>query len=188
MKKKGEEAGEGGERGGLTDDPCHLQIPTRYGTFPWASREERTGTRPCQKSEPEFEFSAKRRGSVSNPQLRPFYQFPASRTGGLEKQGRIGRVKERKERGKGSEINKASCSLPVGALWPVVRVRRRSGTKGSQLRPLGLVRWQASWPLSTPSGQDVSLGEEESHQSHHLLQEEGPLPGPETGLLSNTQK
>ena len=56
------------------------------------------------------------------------------------------------------------------------------------MRPLGLVHWQASWPLSTPSGQDVSLGEEESHQSHHLLQEEGPLPGPETGLLPNTRK
>ena len=26
------------------------------------------------------------------------------------------------------------------------------------MRPLGLVYWQASWPLSTPSGQDVSLG------------------------------
>ena len=86
-------------------------------------------------------------------------------------------VKERKERGKGREVNKVSCSLPVGALWPVVHVRRRPGTKGSQLRPLGLVHWQASWPLSTPSGQDVSLSEEESHQSRHLLQEGGPLPG-----------
>ena len=35
-----------------------------------------------------------------------------SRTGGLEKWGRIGRVKERKERGKGREVNKVSCSLP----------------------------------------------------------------------------
>ena len=26
------------------------------------------------------------------------------------------------------------------------------------MRPLGLVHWQASWPLSTLSGQDVSLG------------------------------
>ena len=57
---------------------------------------------------------------------------------GLDKQGRIGRVKERKERGEGREVNKVSCSLPVGALWPVVRIRRRPGTKGSQLRPLGL--------------------------------------------------
>ena len=81
---------------------------------------------------------------------------------GTRKMGRIGRAKERKERGKGREVNKVSCSLPVGALWPVVRVRRRPGTKGFQLRPLGLVHWQASWPLSTPSGQDVSLSKEES--------------------------
>ena len=33
-------------------------------------------------------------------------------TGGLEKRGRIGRVKEKKERGKGREVNKVSCSLP----------------------------------------------------------------------------
>ena len=51
---------------------------------------------------------------MSNPQLRlrPFDQIPASRTGGLEKRGRLGRVKERKERGKGREVNKVSCSLP----------------------------------------------------------------------------
>ena len=71
----------------------------------------------------------------------PVDQIPASRTRGLEKQGRIGRVKERKERGKGREVNKVSCSLLVGALWPVVCVRRRPGTKGSQLWPLGLVHW-----------------------------------------------
>ena len=76
--------------------------------------------------------------------------------------GRIGRAKERKERGKGREVSKVPCSLPVGALWPVVHVRRRPGTRGSQLRPLGLGHWQASWPLSTLSGQDVSLSEEES--------------------------
>ena len=81
---------------------------------------------------------------------------------GTRKTGRIGRAKERKERGKGREVSKVPCSLPVGALWPVVHVRRRPGTRGSQLRPLGLGHWQASWPLSTPSGQDVSLSEEES--------------------------
>ena len=42
---------------------------------------------------------------------------------------------------------------------------------------LGLVHWQASWPLSTPSGQDVSCSEEESLPespfgagSRHLVQ------------------
>ena len=39
------------ERGDLTDVFWHLQIPRCYGTFPWASREGRTGTRPYQKSD-----------------------------------------------------------------------------------------------------------------------------------------
>ena len=59
--KEGGGGGRGGKRGGLTDVSCHLQIPRHYGTFPWASREGRTGTWPHQISEPEFEFSAKRR-------------------------------------------------------------------------------------------------------------------------------
>ena len=101
-----------------------------------------------------------------------------SRTGGLEKQGRTGRVKERKERGKGREVNKV---LPVGALWPVVHVRRRPGTKGSLLRPLGLVHWQASWPLSTLSGQDISLNEEESHQVAIFYRKEDSFQGPKLG-------
>ena len=147
----------------------------------------RNQTRP----EPEFEFSTKRRWSVSNPQLRlrPFNQIPVSRTGGLEKRGRIGRVKERNERGQGREGNIVSYSLPVGALWPVVRVRRRPGTKekGPSCSCWVWSIGRRAGP-STPSGQDVSLSEEESHQSCHLLQEGGPLPGPKTGLLSNTRK
>ena len=39
LKEEGEEVGEGGERGGLTDVSC------------WASREGRTGTRPYEKSD-----------------------------------------------------------------------------------------------------------------------------------------
>ena len=166
MKEEGGGGGRGGQKGGLTDISCHLQIPRHYGTFPWASREGRTGTRPYQKSD-----QTRTRIRVlcqeevislqSSLRLRPFDQIPVSRTGELEKRGRIGRVKERKERGKGREVNKVSCSLLVRALWPVIRIRRRPGTKGYQLQPLGLVHWQASWPLSTPSGQDVSLSEEE---------------------------
>ena len=49
-KKKREEVGDRGKRGGLTDISCHLRIARHYGTFPWASREGRTGTRPYQKS------------------------------------------------------------------------------------------------------------------------------------------
>ena len=129
---------EGGKRGGLTDVSCYLQIPSVMGLYPGPLEKgglELCPTRNQTRTEPEFEFSAKRRWSVSNPQLwlRPFDQIPASRTGGLEERGRIGRVKERKEREKGREVHKVSCSLPVGALWPVVHVRRRPGTKGSQL-------------------------------------------------------
>ena len=45
-KKEEEEAGKGGKRGGLTDVSCHLETLRRYRTFPWASREGRTGTQP----------------------------------------------------------------------------------------------------------------------------------------------
>ena len=39
---------------------------------------------------------------------------------GTRKTGKDRKVKERKERGKGREVNKVSCSLLVGALCPVV--------------------------------------------------------------------
>ena len=142
-------------------------------------REDWNSALPEIRPEQNQNSSSLPRGGDQSPILSsgwgPFDQIPASRTGGLEKEGRIGKVKERKERGKGREVNKVSCSLPIGALWPVVHIRRRPGTKRSQLQPLGLVHWQASWPLSTPSGQDVSLSEEESHWSSHLLQEGRPL-------------
>ena len=49
-RRRGRRWERGSERGGLTDVSCHLQIPRQYGTFPWASREGRTGTQPYQKS------------------------------------------------------------------------------------------------------------------------------------------
>ena len=180
----------------LQTSPATCRYPGIMRLYPGASREGRTETRPYQKpeqtkTEPEFEFSAKRRLSAFNSQLRlrPIDQIPASRTSGLEKSGKLRRGKERKERGQGKEVNKVSCSLLVRALWPVVHIRRRPGTKGSHLQPLGPIcsHWQASWLLSTLSGQDISR-REESCQSCHLLQEGGPLPGPKTGLLSNTWK
>ena len=67
-------------------------------------------------------------------------------------------------------------------------IRRRPGTKGSQLWPLGLVHWQASWPLSTPSGQDVSLSEEESPPESPFVAGRRTPSRAETGLLSNTRK
>ena len=76
----------------------------------------------------------------------------------------------------------------VRALWPVVHVRRRPGTKESWLQPLGLVHQWTSWSLNTPSDQDVSCRAEEFYQGCHLWQERGPLPGAKIGLLSNTWK
>ena len=70
-------------KGGHTDVSCHLQIPRRYETFPWPPEEDWNLAQP----EPKFKFFAKRRWSVSNPQLRvrTFDQIPVSRTGGQEK-------------------------------------------------------------------------------------------------------
>ena len=53
LKEEGGGGGRGGERGGLTDVSCHLQIPRRYGTFPWASREG-TNLSVNEKSSPLF--------------------------------------------------------------------------------------------------------------------------------------
>ena len=50
-RRRGRRRERRGERGGLTDVSCHLQMLRHYGTFPWASREGRTGTRPYQKSD-----------------------------------------------------------------------------------------------------------------------------------------
>ena len=143
-------------------------MPSRFCTHyvsksgrPSSGHRTRTGHSLSQiptRTKPEFEFSDKSRWLVSNPQLRLrlFDQISMSRTGRLHKRGRIRRVKERKERVEEREVNKVSCSLLVRALWPVVHIRRRLGTKGSQLWLLGLVHWQASCPLSTPRGRDVS--------------------------------
>ena len=51
LKEEGGGGGRRGRKGGLIDVSCHLQMPRRYGTLPWASREGRTGTRPYQKSD-----------------------------------------------------------------------------------------------------------------------------------------
>ena len=73
-----------------------------------------------------------------------------SRTGGLEKRGRIGRVKERKERGKEREVNSLLLLTGQGAL-DSCPPQEETRDKGSQLWLLGLVHQQASWPLSTPN-------------------------------------
>ena len=110
MKEEEGGGGRGGKRGGLTDVSCHRRYPGITGLYPEPPKKgelELGPTRNQTRKEPELEFSAKRRQSVSNPplRLRAFDQILASRTWGLEKRGRVGRVKERKERGKGREVN-----------------------------------------------------------------------------------
>jgi len=77
---------------------------------------ELSPTRNQTRTEPEFAFSAKRRLSVSNPQLRlrPFDQIPESRTRGIENRGRIGRVKERKTEGRGERSIKYLVPYRLG--------------------------------------------------------------------------
>ena len=116
-KKEEEEAGGGAKGVALQTSPATCRYPGVMGLYPGPPEKgglELGPTRNQTRPEPEFEFSAKGWWSVSNSQLRlrPFDQIPAFRTGGLEKPGRRGRVKERKERGKGREVNKVSCSLP----------------------------------------------------------------------------
>ena len=105
---------EGGRRGGRGEQkgwpykflllPADTQVLWDF-TLGLQRREDCISALPetPDRTEPEFEFSAKRRLFVSDSQLRLrlFDQIPVSRTGELEKRGRIGRVKERKERGKG---------------------------------------------------------------------------------------
>ena len=177
----------------LQTSPATCRYPDVTGLYPGPPEKgglELGPTRNQTRPEPEFKFSAKRRQSVFNPQLRlrPFYQIPASRTRGLEKCGMIGRVKERRERGKGRGVNKVSCFLLVGALWPVGPHQEETRDKRVPVVAAGCDPLAGKLPLSTLSGQHVSLSKEESHQSRHLLQEDGPFPGPETGLLSNTWK
>ena len=191
--KEGEQAGEGEKGVVLRTSLAACRYPRVMGLYPgppekW--RLELGPTRNQTRPEPKFKFSAKRRWSVSNPQLRlrPVNQIPASRTRGLEKRGRIGRVKERKERGKGRKVNKVSYSLSGRGTLASFLHQEETRDKRVPVVATGCDPLAGKLPLSTLSGQHVSLSKEESHQSRHLLQEGEPLPGPETGLLSNTQK
>ena len=108
MKEEGGGGGNGGKRGGLTDVSCHLQIPRHYGTLPWAYRDGRTGTRPYQKPDQNrtrIRVLCHKEVLSLESSAQAEALLPASRTRGLEKQGRIGRAKERKERGEGREVN-----------------------------------------------------------------------------------
>ena len=83
VERKG--LGVGGEKEGKKGWPYRRLLPPASGlrdfSLGFQIRED------WNSALPKFEFSAKRRWSVSNPQLRlrPFSQVPASRTRGLEK-------------------------------------------------------------------------------------------------------
>ena len=66
----------------------------------------------------------------SSAQAEALDQIPASRTGGLEKRGRIGRVKERKERGKGRESIKSLVPYQSGHSGQLSASRGDQGQKG----------------------------------------------------------
>ena len=100
-----------------------------YGTFPRASREGRTGTWPYQKSDQtRTRIRVLCQEEVIGLQSSAQAEGPSTsciQDWGTRKTGKDRKVKERKERGKGREVNKVSCSLLVGALWPVVHIKRR---------------------------------------------------------------
>ena len=104
-----------------------------------------------------------------------------SRTGGLEKRGRIGRVKERKERGKGREVNKVSRSLPGRGTLASCPRQEETTDKRVPVAAAGSGPLADRLALSTPSGQDVSLSEEESHQSRHCCRKMDPIQGLKVG-------
>ena len=116
-KKKGEEAGEGEWKGW----PYRRLLPP---TDTWAlwdfplglqRREDWNSALPEIRPDQNQNSSSLPRGGDQSPILSsgwgPFDQIHASRTGRLEKQGRTGGVKERKERGKGREGNKSLLFL-----------------------------------------------------------------------------
>ena len=71
----------------LQTSPATCRYPGVMGLFPGLPEKGGLELGPTRNQTRKFEFSAKRRWSVSSPQLklRPFDQIPVSRTGGLEK-------------------------------------------------------------------------------------------------------
>ena len=109
-KKKGKEVGEGWLKGW----PYRCLLPPTDIQALWdislglQRREDWNSALPGIRPDQIQNSSSLPRGGDHSPILSsgwgPFDQILASRTRGLEKQGRIRRVKEKKERGKGREI------------------------------------------------------------------------------------
>ena len=117
-KKKGEEAGEGAKGVALQTSPVTYRYPGITGLFPGLP--EKGGLELSPTRNQNQNLSSLPRGGDQSPILSsgwgPFDQISASRTRGLEKQGRIGRVKERRQRGKEREINKVLFLTGRGTL------------------------------------------------------------------------
>ena len=88
-------------------------------------------------------------------------------------------------RGKGRKVNKVSFALPSrGTLHQEVNRNIRVTVVATGFGPL-------AGKLVPEYPQEVRISvavKKNSWHSHHFLQEGRPLPGPETGLLSNTRK
>ena len=104
---------------------------------------------------------------------------------GTRKRGRIGRIKERKERRMGREVNKASCSWPGWGTLASCLCQEETKDKRVPVVATG------SGPLVAklvPEWSGCQSQWRRVRQSLHLLQEGGHLQGPETKLLFNTWK
>ena len=116
------EEGGGRGRGGWKGLPCRHLLPPADTQALWdftlglQRREDWNLALPEIRPDQNQNLSSLPRGGdqlpIPSSGWGSFDQISASRTGGLEEQGWIGRVKERKERGKGREVNKVSCSSP----------------------------------------------------------------------------
>ena len=108
--------------------------------------------------------------------------------GGLEKE-REGKGRLRRGKREGRRA-RPLVPYPVWELWPVVRRRRPGdqGQKGPSCRSwLWSIGGQAGpWVPRVVRMSDAA--KRSPRQSRHLLQEDRPIPGPERGLLPNTQK
>ena len=160
----------GDKRMALQTSPDTWRCPGVTGLFPGLpGREEGNSTLPENGNQiPDQNSSSLPTRDDQAPTLRSGWGPPTTllRPGPGQKKKRVRQegLKRGKREGRGKRSIKSFVLYLVGALWPVIHVKRRPWTKGSQLRPLVLVcRWM-SWSLSTLSGQDVNCREEEVPQ------------------------
>ena len=119
----------------LQTSPATCRYPGIMGLYPGPPEKgglELGPTRNQTRTEPEFEFSAKRRLSVSNPQLRlrPFNQIPISRTRTLEKRGRKEELRRGKREGRVERSIKSLVPYLLGHSGQLSTSEGDQGQKG----------------------------------------------------------